>query len=158
MARVQFPLDPAAAAAANEAVRDRTTPPGRRLDPTSPADASLRVEWMAAYAQAGGAVDELDDDASVDDPVMKCCCGSAPPPGARPADYVTFRLVDASTDEPIGQLGLRIGYPDGSVHEHVTDANGTVSLPGKTGTPFTLIAITTPHVGHYAPVSTVQRG
>jgi len=156
MARARLPLDPAAVARADAAIRERTTPPGRPLDPASPRDASLRVEWMAAYAAAGGAVDELDEDASVDDPVVKCC-SPPPPPDARPADYVTFRLIDESTSQPIEQLTLSIRYPDGSVQEHVTDANGTVSLPGKTGAPFTLVAITTPHVGHHDPISTVQR-
>jgi hypothetical protein len=156
MARARLPLDPAAVAAADAAVRDRTAPAGRRLDPASPQDASLRVEWMAAYAAAGGAVDELDDDAPVDDPVVSCC-SPAPLPGARPADYVTFRVISESTSRPIEQLALRIEYPDGSVHEHLTDANGTVSLPGRTGTPFTLVAITTPHVGHHAPISILPR-
>lgn len=52
MARASLPLDPAAVAAANAAVHDKTDPPGRKLDPTDPKDAKLRSEWMEAYNAA----------------------------------------------------------------------------------------------------------
>jgi len=156
MARACLPLDPSAVAAANAALRDRTRPPGRPLDPSSPADASLRVEWMGAYADAGGEVDELDDDRAADDPVAKCDPPAAP--DARPADFVTFSLIDESTSDPLEQLMLKIEYPDGSVHEHVTDANGTVSIPGRTGSAFTVREVVSTRTEPHTEVSTVARG
>lgn len=58
--RAQRPLDPAATAAANEAVfaeMDRRGEPRRRLT-MSPDDYEYRKRWMDAYTAAGGAVEE----------------------------------------------------------------------------------------------------
>lgn len=70
--RARLPLNPAARQAADDAVRDSTTPPGRRLDPTSPEDAKLRQAWMKAYAAAGGKVEASRSSLPIGGPALPC--------------------------------------------------------------------------------------
>jgi hypothetical protein len=51
------PLNPAAVAAANEALAEKT---GGRPLTMSPEDAELRAEWMDHYLAAGGETEEED--------------------------------------------------------------------------------------------------
>lgn len=56
--RIKKPLDKKAVAKANQAIKNKTVPPGRKLSPTSKSDADLRHQWMNAYIAAGGPLEE----------------------------------------------------------------------------------------------------
>lgn len=155
MARAYLPLNPAAVAAANTKMHKRTEPPGRILSATDPADASLRVEWMRAYAAAGGSVYEDQSSAGVRDVVIQCV--PPRPPDWVPADFVTFRLIDPGTKAAIPSVALRIRHPDGTVKRHSTDSAGMVSIPGITGTRFEVLSIGDPIADGVEVVSTVNR-
>jgi len=70
--RAKRPLNKAAVKKANEAVRNKTTPPGRGLDPSSPADAELRKMWMDAYEAELDNKESAKGSSELSTPVVSC--------------------------------------------------------------------------------------
>lgn len=119
MRRAKRPLNKMAVTKANAAIYNLTHPPGRRLDPSSAADAELCKKWLAAYESAGGAIEDVSPGGAVGKASASCPnwielrylhCNAAP---VKSAQY-HIRSPIYSTDGVLGQDGsvYIVGVPD----------------------------------------------
>lgn len=137
MRRAARPLNPKAAAAADEEIyrRHEGDPRpnalfdahGRRkaLDPSDPDQEGLRLEWLGLYKENGGRLRSSDD-------------GNQRAPGSAvqpcPFQWVKFRVLDDKTGEPVPGVQLIMGWPSGKKTVQATDADGLVSIqPAEPG-------------------------
>jgi hypothetical protein len=124
--RAKRPLDPAAVKAADDAVRNKTSPPGRKLDPRSPEDAALRKEWMDAYLEASGGATQ---DPPANEPLNETC-QTCPKPtidlvyrhsdgsGVAGAKYHVYSVDPAGEKDGVFE---KSGTLDGDGRAHIDD-------------------------------------
>ncbi len=131
--RAKRPLKQEAVTAANQAVRDKTSPPGRSLDPDSPEDAALRTQWMDAYIAAGGETDDPPTPTKPADVVVPCAsAGTMPTSAAKDCPDAPKTVTLPPDVNKAIQDGYKASFPKGKSQEHggtlVKDSKGNIKV------------------------------